>query len=79
MWRRSTVRFVVNAYQYDPHGSVVNYGNTSYQSAEWRMEELAKIGISYTRPDGTWADAENWVTTENALRAEHGYGRRVKY
>ncbi|MDD4688786.1 MAG: hypothetical protein PHE51_03440 [Eubacteriales bacterium] len=43
------------------------------------MEELATIGISYKRPDVTWAYAANWVTTENALREDYGYGRRVKY
>ena len=42
-------------------------------------EELATTGMSYTRPDGTYADAANWVTTENSLREEHGYRRRVKY
>lgn len=44
-----------------------------------RMEELETTGISYYRPDGTFVGAANWVTTENALRKEHGYGRRVKY
>ena len=45
----------------------------------WRMEELETTGISYYRPDGTFVGAAIWETTENALRKEHGYGRRVKY
>ena len=62
------------------------YGSYSYLDEKDRMkpgyakmEELATTGISYMRPDGSWADAGNWVTTENALRREHGYGRRVMY
>ncbi len=56
----------------------VNSDNQVKSTSEW-MEELATTGISYSRPDGSFADAANWVTTENALRKEHGYGRRVKY
>ncbi len=62
------------------------YGRYTYRekdgtmkSDSYRMEELATTGISYIRPDGTWADAANWFTTENSLRKECGYGRRVKY
>lgn len=69
-------------------GNRINYGIGKYSyidkrgitiDEEFRMEELATTGISYKRPDGTWADAANWTTTENALRKEHGYGRRIMY
>lgn len=44
-----------------------------------KIEELETTGISYMRPDGVWINAADEYTTENALRREHGYGRRVKY
>ncbi|MBP3505045.1 MAG: hypothetical protein J6K43_01385, partial [Lachnospiraceae bacterium] len=62
------------------------YGTYAYVDAKgniiktsYRMEELETTGISYQRSDGVWVGASGWVTTENALRAEHGYGRRAKY
>ena len=69
-----------------------NYGEYKYQDKDtWLgktnkivkevelMEELATVGISYFRPDGSFANAAEWKMTENALRKEHGYGRRVDY
>ncbi len=64
-------------YEYSAQGWFGKKGKV--KTAEWFMEELATTGITYIRPDGTIADAANWVTTENAIRKEHGYGRRVSY
>ena len=64
-------------YKYKEPDGWVRKGNIKTELA--RMEELSTTGISYLRPDGSYADAANWTTTENALRKEHGYGRRVRY
>ncbi len=55
------------------------FGTTRKVKESWRIEELETMGISYYHTDGTYVDAANWSTTENALRKEQGYRRRVKY
>lgn len=68
-----------NGIGYGQYHYVSNAKKGTIRTDSMPMEELATTGISYMRPDGTWADAENWITTENSLRSEQGYGRRVMY
>ena len=62
------------------------YGMYAYETQrgninieKYRKEELETTGISYYDENGNWINASEWVTTENSLRREHGYGRRVLY
>lgn len=56
-------------------GSYLYYDN----GYKVRQEELDTIGIDHIRQDGTYANASEWYFTENSLRAEQGFCKRIRH
>lgn len=56
-------------------GSYLYYDN----GYKVRQEELDTIGIDHIRQDGTYANASEWYFTENSLRVEQGFCKRIRH
>ena len=54
-----------------------SYGNLAYSFAP--AEELSTVGISYDQGYMPFVTSHGTVITENILRQEQGYAKRVRY